>query len=224
MAKGKRKDVEKFIKDWIYKITRSKSNVQLYEDFFKGLSDKEFEEFLNKIGRGELILNVILPHDGDHHIDLRRNIETLAKELGYSFHQHLIIGPSKNFSKYKTKHKYLVLTLPFRRAKQTIEKGISYSEHDKQIDSLTGQPTGDSRSSRISYPETQLLVGMGLKDSVIELLKYRGGDPGAYYAIKNALLKYGRVNKKLVEAYAEGVISTSTLKALFAGMHLKINL
>ena len=221
---AKRKEVEKFIKDWIFKITKSKFNVKLYEDFFKELNDKEFEEFVKKLGTGELILNVVVPHDGDADISLRRNVTTLAKELGYSFHQYLDVGPSENFPKYRTKNKYLVLTLPFRRTKQTIEKGISYSEHDKQIDSLTGQPTGDSRSSRISYPETQLLVGMGLKDSVIELLKFRGGDPGAYYAIKNSLLKYGKASKKLVEAYGEGVISTSTLKALFNGMHLKINL
>ena len=219
-----RKEVEKYIKDKIYKITNSKDNVKLYEDFFKSLSNKEFEDFLTRIGNGELILNIIVPHDGDAKINLRKNVETLAKEFNYDFHQHLIIQPSDDMPAYKTKYKYLILTMPLRRAKQTIEKGISYSEHDKQIDSLTGQPTGDSRSSRISYPELQLLIGMGVKETAIELLKYRGGDPGAYYAIKNSLLKYGRVTNKLVEAYGEGVISTSTLKALFNGMHFKINL
>lgn len=221
---GKRKEVEKYIIDKIYKITESKDNVNLYENFFKGLSNKEFEDFLEKLGNGELILNIIVPHDGDTKINLRKNVEVLAKDLGYDFHQHLIMQPDDSMPKYKTKHKYLVLTMPLRRAKQTIEKGISYSEHDKQIDSLTGQPTGDSRSSRISYPETQLLIGMGIKHAAVELLKYRGGDPGAYYAIKNSLLKYGKVSSKLVDAYGEGVISTSTLKALFNGMHFKINL
>jgi len=224
MAKGKRKEVEKFIKEWIYKITKSKSNVKLYEELFKNMKDKEFEEFIRKLGTGEMMLNIVIPHDGDHNISLRRNIETLAKELGYDFHQHLYIGPTEDAPKYKTPNKYFILTLPFRRAKQTIEKGISYSEHDRRIDALTGQPTDESRSSRISYPELQLLVGMGMKDSAIELLRDRGGDPGAYYAIKNALLKYGRVSEKLVNNYTEGVISTSTLKALFAGMHFKINL
>jgi len=221
---AKRKDVEKFIINWIYKITNSKYNVELYEDFFKGLNNKEFEDFLTKLGKNEMILNIIVPHDGDAKINLRKNIDVLAKELGYSFHQHLYIKPDDDSPVYKSKYPYLILTMPIRRVKQTIEKGISVADNDTRVDSLTGQPTGDSRTSKLSYPELQLLVGMGIQDAAIELLKYRGGDPGAYYAIRNSLLKYGKVSKKLVDAYADGVISTATLKALFNGMHYKINL
>ena len=220
---AKRKDIEKFIKDWIYKITRSKKNVELYEDFFKSMNDKEFKEFMEQIKNGDLILNVLVPHDGDSDVKLDRNFK-LAKELGYDFFQHLTVGPSEDMPKYKTPYKYMTLTLPYRRAKQTIEKGISYSEHDKSMDSMTGQPAGDSRSSRISFPETQLLVGMGIKEGLIELLRDRGGDVGAYHSLKNVLLKYGRVSDKVTSAYSDGVISTQTLKSLFNGMHLKINL
>jgi len=220
---AKRKEVEKFIKDWIYKISKSKRNVKLYEDFFKSMNDKQFGEFMEKIKNGDLILNLIVPHDGDTDIKLERNFK-LAKELGYDFFQHLFMGPTEDMPRYKTPYKYMILTLPYRRAKQTIEKGISFSEHDKAIDSLTGQPTGDSRSSRISFPETQLLVGMGIKEGLIELLRDRGGDLGAYHALKQVLLKYGRVSDKVTSAYSDGVISTQTLKAIFNGMHLKINL
>ena len=218
-----RKKAEKYIKDMIFKITKSKKNVELYEELFSKMSDKEFDEFIKRIGNGSEILNVIVPHDGDHKITLDNNFR-IAKELGYSFLQRITIGKKDDIPTVETKHKHTILLMPFRRTKQVIEKGVSVSENDRQVDMLTGQPTNEARASRLSYPELQLLIGMGLKDSVIELLRDRGGDPGAYRALKQMLLKYGSVSNSVVQAYTEGVISSTTLKAYFAGMHFKITI
>ena len=219
-----RKKTEEFIIKYIDKITKSKKNVDLYKDMFKSMSNKEFDEFIDKLDSGEIMLNVIVPHDEDvTDISVENNIK-IGKELGYDFFQYNFIGPTDTEPRIRTKYKLLNMLLPFRRAKQTIEKGISVSENDKKIDQLTGQVTGDSRSSKLSYPELQLLVGMGLKDTVVEFIRDRGGDSEAMRVTKQALLKYGKVSKSLIEMYKSGVVSSQVLKAYFNGMHLKINL
>jgi len=220
---SKRKQAEDFILKWIKKITKSDKNVQLYKDLFKRMNNKEFEEFMEKLEKEEIILNIIVPHDGfDGKITIEENYK-LAKELGFDFFQHLLIE-REDGTYIKTPDKYEILLLPFRRTKQTIDKGISVSDDAKRIDMLTGQVTGDSQASKLTYPELQVLVGLGLQDSLIELMRDRGGDLGAARALIGALSKYGRVSRKLIDMYSTGTLSTKSLKAYFVGMHLKVSL
>ena len=223
MAKN-RKKAEEYILEYIKKITRTDLNVNLYKDLFKDMNDKEFEAFMLKIKNGEHILQVIAPNDNTStKIDLNNNFK-IAEELNYEFFQYLNIGPTENDPIRKTKNKYLITLAPFRKMKQTITKGLSYAEHDKKRDILTGQVSGESLSSKISYPELQLMISMGLDNSIKELMKHRGGDEGSMRAIKQGLLKFGKVNGDFVDEYSTGVTSGKTLKAYFNSMHLKINI
>jgi len=219
-----RKKTEDFILTYVKKLTGTDFNIKLYKDLFKSMSDREFEAFMTKIKNKESILQVIIPHDKDAtKVTLKNNIK-VGKELGYEFFQHVLIGPTDTDPKRKTTYPVLVHMMPMRRMKQTIAKGLSVSEHDKIRDSLTGQVSGPSKSSSISYPELQLLISMGMDKSINELLKFRGGDEGAMRATKQALLRYGNVSGDFVEQYSTDVTSTKTLKAYFNGMHIKINL
>jgi len=219
-----RKKTEEFILSYIKKLGRTDFNVNLYKDMFKSMKDKEFHDFMLRLKNKEFILPIIAPHDvGVVKIDLKNNIK-LGKELGYNFFQRLLIGPTETDPKRKTKYSMLVHLAPLRRMKQTIAKGLSVSEHDKTRDSLTGQVSGVSKSSSISYPELQLLISMGMTNSINELLISRGGDDGSMRAEKQALLRYGNVSNEFVSQYGTGVTSTKTLKSYFNGMHMKINM
>jgi len=221
--KDKRKKVEKFILEWMDKLTGTDFNRKLYEELFKKMDDEEFDEFMRKLKAGA-ILNVIVPHyKGATKISLEKNFK-LYKELGKDFFQYLIYKP-KDPKKptIKSKYKFLTLLLPFRRTKQTAEKGLSVPLHDKQIDAVTGQAINDSKGSKLSYPEVQVLNGMGLKDSVTELFSDRGGSDSGRL-LKQLLIKYGKASKNVLEYYDSGTLSTKSLKNYFNGMHLKINL
>ena len=219
-----RKKTEDFILSYIKKLTRTDFNVNLYKDLFKSMNNKEFDEFMTKLKNKEFILPAIVPHDkGAVNVSLENNIK-VYKELGYDFFKHLLIGPNEDGPKRKTKYPMLIHLAPMRRMKQTIAKGLSVSENDKIRDSLTGQVSGPSKSSSISYPELQLLVSMGMEHSVNELLISRGGDEGSMRAEKQALLRYGNVSNNFVSQYGTGVTSTKTLKSYFNGMHMTINM
>jgi len=220
--KKNRKATEQFILKYIKKLTKTDFNVKLYEEMFKRMNDKEFEEFMTKIKNGDLTLQVVIPHELSKKIRVEDNIK-LAEELGKKIFQKLIIE-DEDGTKFKTPEEYMVIDLMFRRQKQTINKGVGYAENIKNIDIVTGQVRGDSRSTKISFPELQVMVGMGIKDTLIELMRDRGGDLGALRAMVNYLSKYGEVNNRITEAYSTGVMSTKSLKAYLAGMHLKSTL
>jgi len=221
--KKNRKKTEEFILKWIKEITKDEDNVNLYKEMFKKMNDKEFDEFMESLRKGDRYLQIIVPPDKKTKISIRNNLQ-LGKKLGIEFISRLNVKPSdKEIPPYKTPEKYLVVDLPFRRLRQTVEKGVSYSKHVKSIDLLTGQVTGDSASSKLSLPEIQLLVGMKAENVLVELLKFRGGDVAGNRALNNYLMHYGKASMNVLKAYAEGVISTKTLRKYFNGMHLKVN-
>jgi hypothetical protein len=219
-----RKKVEAYILEWIKKITKDENNINLYKEFFKSLSNEQFDNFMERLKNGDII-QIIVPPDSkaDKSITVKNNLK-LAKELGVDFYQHLIYGPSKEYpAKIKTPIKFLVVDSPLRRLRQTVEKGVSVSKNIKHIDMLTGQVTGESQASKITLPELQLLNGMGVKDILVEFLKFRGGDLGANRAMNNYLMHYGKASMNVLKAYAEGVVSTKTLKAYLNAIHLKVS-
>ena len=175
-----RKDVEKFLFKTLKAITGSDENSVIYERYLKKMSDKQMEKWLEKCQKGEDKISVVVN-------------STKAKKVGVEeiIKQGNIIGKSF-FTKVKYKEpdgtEYVspidvnVILLPCRRMSQILDKGQSVTKDDAQTDKLTGQPIGESRSASISIHEVNVLAGLGLKASLTELDKYRGGDMGGYNA------------------------------------------
>lgn len=216
----KRKQAESFILTYIDKIAAGGQNRKLYEDLFASMSDKEFDIFMQNLRDKKTTLSIIVPHDNSVKVEMDNNFK-IAKELGYNFFQRLRVTDPETKETYLTPNKYLVYRLPVKRTSQLLTKGISVPKDNKSIDMLTGQVAGDSRSSKITMPEIQMLIGMGMEEVLIELLKYRGGDMGARNAMINILYKQGRVDSKTLAEYSTGVVSTRTLKTYFLGAHIR---
>jgi hypothetical protein len=211
---------EAFILHWLDQLAPGNSNVGVYRELFKGMDDAAFETFIRDLETGKRFLVFISPNFTAQPLTLENNLR-IAKALGHEFFQQLWIGQKGDSPAYLTPVKYLVLDLPLRRASQLLIKKIRVPEHTKTVDLLTQQPTGDSRGSRVSYPELQVLAAMGLDDAIVELIKYRGGDRRGYAAYSGMLSKYGTANMKTLANYADGVASTRTLRTFLQAMHLK---
>jgi len=223
---SKRKQVEDYILKYIGKITQGTDNVKLYQELFKSMNNKEFDEFMHKLKDNKITLSVIIPNNSKEvkdKITLENNMK-VAKELNIDFFQHLHYKNRKGYPDYKTPEKYLVIKLPIRRVSQLLSKKISVPEDSKSIDLTTGQVTGKSQSSKLTYPEIQLLSGMGLDKSIKELIKYRGGDLGGGNALNVLLQKQGTATDSILEQYSTGVVSTKTYKAYYNAMMIRMQL
>lgn len=218
---SKRRAVEDFLLKYIAKIVTGDLNTNLYRKLFDSMSNEEFKDFMTKLRDKEITLSIIVPNgDSKTTCNVENNLK-IGKELGFNFFQKLTFEATGDMPTYTTPHEYMLLKLPIRRAAQLLIKKISIPKDSKAIDNLTGQVTGDSRSSKMSNPETQVLLGMGLKDSLLELLKVRGGDKDAANAMNQLLINRGVAHQSDIQAMSSGVESTKTLKLYFNGMHIK---
>jgi len=217
---SKRGDIEKEILKTIGDMKADKINIELYTNMFKRMNNKEFDSFM--LNLEDNILNVIVPVDAKiSNISVENNLK-LLKRFGRPLTQHLyretVDGPTR-----KTLNKNAIYILPFRRTKQTVDKGVSVAENNKSTDSITGQVSGDSRSSKMSNSELQLLVSMDLSEAAIEMNQLRA-DADTSNLMISGIKKYGTIDTETILKYAKPTRTTNTLKAYFNAMHLKIDL
>jgi hypothetical protein len=220
---GHRKQAEQYCLAYIEKMLPGGTNANIYKNKFASMSDEEFERFIEDLESGKTRLSVVVPNFSHVRIDLERNF-AVAKELGHEFFHHILMPAKGGVPAYLTPIKYLVVDLPMRRQAQTLEKKISIPEDNLCVDDMTGQPTGRSKGSKISYPEVQIMAAKGLDLCIEELMKYRGGDEKGFAAMNAMILRTGAVSLKAIAPFASGVKSVQALKAFLAAMQLKSTL
>lgn len=195
-------------------------NVEKYtKDVFPNMSDKQFDTYMRGMRDGSMSLVIFKPPYQAKGITVENNIK-LGKKYGLNFFEKLVYTNDPKVPDHKTAIDYMVLTLPYRRQSQTLVKKISVPDNNKTIDQLTYQPTGASKGSKISYPELQVLIGMGMDNCIEELIQMRGGDRGGFRAYNAMAMRYGSANLSTLKPYKTGVDSTKTLKIYLTSMHI----
>ena len=113
------------------------------------------KSFIADLESGKRFLTIIEPNGLDTGLSVENNLK-IAEELGHKFFQRLWIEGKEGEPAYLTPIEYLVVDLPIRRASQLLIKKIKVPEHNRVVDVLSGQPTGESKGAKISYPELQV--------------------------------------------------------------------
>ena len=215
-----RAGAEEFIITYIEKILPGGGNDAIYRNLFSSMSDKEFEDFILSLEQGKERLSITVPNLKSAKLSFERNLQ-IGDELGHDFFERICIDEGNDIPPYMSNDKYLVVDLPVRRQAQLLEKKISIPEDNKSIDELSGQPTGKSKGSKISYPEVQILAALNLNNSITELMKARGGDLLMFNAMNTSIARTGGVSIKAIDAGNTEVTSNVTLRTLLTSMHLK---
>lgn len=227
MAKN-RKAAEEVLYKWINKIDKSGYNLKIYKELFSKMSNTEFDRIATAIRDGRGTLFLYMPMESEVKLTIANNIK-IAEEMGVPLFQSIKSGPKGTIGEdgympeNELPNKYLVYDLTYRRTSQTLAKGISVGETGSKRDMLTGQLTGEDRSVRVTKPELEVLTGLGLEKSLVELYKIRGGDEGANNAANLMLNRTGKATQEVVNQYGTGVVSTRTLDAMFKAAHIKSN-
>lgn len=222
MAKN-RKAAESVILDVIDSICPGNPNVQLYKNLFDPkhpnyLSASAFDDWMGRLRRKEGFLVYVDPPGGKFKLTIERNLNILAPKYGIRFFQKLWYQDESGLW-FQTPNAYLIMPWPIRRQAQLLVEKNSIPESSHAIDDLTGQVTGDARGSKISFPELSLLKAFGLKSTILEFMKYRGGDTRGYDAMNQMIRQTGHASQEAIEPYSGRAQSTVSLYNFLTAMH-----
>lgn len=197
-------------------------NIAMYEEFFKGLTDKAFGELMVKLEAGE----AVLPY---YQSNLSKDVLTInqilkvADGLGINFFKRIWMVDPVTGARYLTNEKYFIVDLPIRRQQEHVTKKKSVAENSKFTDAWTGQAMGPSAASKISLIELMILEAAGHDKAIEELIKVRGGDIAAFRESRRKLATQGSYNLKEIEDMNTRPTSSETLSTLLKGMHIDNN-
>lgn len=208
------------ILEYVEKLLPGSANTQMYKDMFASLDDQAFDDFMAGLEEGTKRLAIVAPNLSDTKLSIERNLD-LAEELGHQFFERIWIDNGNDIPRYLSPIPYLIVDIPLRRQAQLLVKKISIPSHNHSVDDLTGQPTGESKGSKISYPELQIMSALDLNANATEMLKYRGGDVKGFDAMNKVISKTGGVSLVAIDGLGTKVKSTETLHLLLTAAHLE---
>ncbi|BAW19314.1 putative virion structural protein [Ralstonia phage RP31] len=217
---GNRKAAENELINCIEAILPGSENTKIYQDIFKGMPDKEFDQWILDLESGTRQLALIVPELGSITLDVERNLD-VAEKWGHNFFESIWMDPQNGSPAYLSNDKYLIVDLPLKRQAQFLIKKISIPEDNRSIDTFTGQPTGKSKGSKISWPELQILAALGgFDETIAEFFKFRGGDLQGFNAMNNMIANTGGVSLNAVGALGTKVKAVQSLSTLLTAMHI----
>lgn len=216
---GNRKAATAEAVKWLEELLPGSGNAELYRKQLDALSDEAFDAFMTQLESGEACVSLTAPNLSKHKLTIENNLR-VSKLLGHDFFQRLWLTDPNTNTLYLTPVKYMVVDLPLRRQQQMLVEKMSIPEDNSHIDELTGQPAGVSASSRISFPELQVLYAQGLDQSIEELIKFRGGDLKAFQAMNRMIVETGGASLNSIKRVPTRVRSTETLSTILKAMHL----
>lgn len=207
--------------------------VGVWEETIMGMSDKELDQFIQALENGvqdipdpnkpSTLITLIVPNlDKNNRLSVERNL-ALAKKMGYDFFEQLWLTNSVTGKVSLTNRKYLSLLLPIRRQAQTLDAKMGMPDNDQKVDDLTGQVTGDSKESSISYPEIQMLDAQGLEKTILELVRPRGGDEDAWRLMKSELINTGEFSQAMLDTLDSRAKVNKAFSHILNGMHIRNN-
>lgn len=211
-----RQEVTLFIVSNMAKIIPGDTyNADLTKKRLDAMSDAEFDSYIRSLAKPtteegiatQEILPFYSPNLKDPRITMK-NLLQVAEEIGHKFFEQLWLTDPQTGRVFLTPQEYLVLNMTVRRQAQMLTKKSSIPADARHVDEMSGQVTGKSKGSKISFPELQAQLAQGLESTLIEEIKVRGGDRQAQVEFERQLIETGETS--IVDVTQGGGVTKST--------------
>lgn len=193
----KRVAFEKKVYDLMDKFDKSGYNSARYKDYFNSLSNKEFDDFVNKLLLPQYNLHVELSMYGKDSKDKPptfEQIEKIGKSVGIDLMEYIYMpfaNPSNPDEPVVSVTKVLILVLLVRRMQQMLSKKNSLAGDTSKFNPLTNLVNADSKAASLSDTQTNALLTTNQTESVAELLTMRADDEKAEERMMNEIANNG---------------------------------
>jgi hypothetical protein len=214
---------KQYILKQIARIESGNPTIEFYRKKFAEMSDKDIGELVVKLEKEEFYLPFYRENMNEKAPDIEAWL-ALAEELGAEIFAKLWVEDNVTGEVSLTPHEYWVAMLPGRRQLQYLVDKMTIAEDNTVRDALTGQVTGDSKGSSISYAQLNTLEPRGFDNSILEMVKMRGGDIEASRAYNRMIINTGGVKLGPIMELNSRPGATDTLDAFLGGMHFETTL
>lgn len=205
---------------WVKKqmdiVDPSQKNSQRFEAEVKSMSPEQLEEWVERLKAGRNFIDFIVPNGMK--LDRPTMIQA-CRDLGHEPYQRVKLVDDHGNS-YWTPNKYPVGWMPTRRQSQRLIEKMAVPKSNNVLDDMTNQVTGASKGSSMSQPQLQALYGQGVESSILEMIKFRGGDLKAFNAMNQAIYRNGEVELKEIEPLGGNVRAKEAARNFLLAMHL----
>jgi len=206
-------------------------NADLTKKRLDEMSDTEFDQYVRAMAaptnEADRMHQEILPFYSPNLKDPRITMDSLmavAEQIGHPLFEQVWLTDPQTGTVFLTPQKYLTLDMTVRRQAQMLTKKSSIPENARHVDEMSGQVTGKSKGSKISFPELQAQLAQGLEQTLVEEIKVRGGDRVAQVEFDRQLIETGEASIEDVTSSGGVTNSTSTVAILYRGMMIDNNL
>ena len=204
-------------------LRKGNRNIKMYETYLNSLTDKEFADLMKKCADKLIILPYYATVIEDPDVEVADCIR-VGKKLKINFLQRIIKTSPVTGVKRLTPKAFLILYLPVRRQAQHLVKGKSTAENLKNIDALSGQVIGISKTAKISQPELLNLAAQGLHHGIYELIGVRGGNMAGLKVAKRSLINEGSYSLEKIKQLGSRAESIETANTILRAMLYTSNL
>ena len=214
-----RQEAEKYLLSTLAELDKSGKNIRHYKKMFAEMSDADFAKYVDNLEKGEDVIAFYVANMIDK-VTLE-DLMRVAKLVGVKLFERIYIYDSNSEKYYSTPHECCIIEVPVRRMSQFVDHKISVPEGDSKIDMLSGQVVREDKAASLSQVEIQTLYARGMKSTILEFIKYRGGDVVAFSQYKRELEEMG---KSSVTPDGTSIPrSAVTLDVLLSGMQIESN-
>lgn len=203
-------------------LDKTGENVKFYKEYMGRMSDAEFAQFVERVASEEEYIQMKVPNFKGKDLTFEQIMEA-GDKLGYKFFERIWITDRATGIPILSNHEYQILVLPLRRQSQSLMGKMSVAEDNSHVDTLTNQPTGESKTSSLSFVETQVISNQGVNRPLEELLRVRGGNLKALARFEQQFLEQGSASLDAAGMEEGKVKSVQTTSIYLKAMHLDNN-
>jgi hypothetical protein len=219
---GNRKAAEAVLMKHLGLYDKTGENVKNYAAYLAGMNDAAFDAFVTRVEKAEEYIQMKVPNFKDSALSFEKILE-VADKVGFKFFERVWITDRATGITHLSPHEYMIIVQPLRRQSQSLMGKMSTAEDNSHIDTLTDQPTGESKTSSLSFVETQVVSNQGIKKPLEELLRVRGGNLKALARFEQQFLEGGSGSLDAPGMEVGKVKSVQTTAIYLRAMHLDNN-
>lgn len=191
MKLGNRKKAEEYLLKVVKDGDPSGVTLTMMKEQLAKMDDKRFHEYYLGIKEGREFIPLIMANNTKHGMTTEHALDLCEKygiEIFQRFWYRHPITKVKVLSNFKVPFVHMMV----RRQIETLFNKLSTTSDNNQVDVLTGQAIHGA--SAITQPESLVTIEKGLEATLVEKLKYRGGDVEGGRLFDKALIETGQVS------------------------------